>query len=63
MLPLNKILNSLIPKILLSKHASISILEVHMVDNFLISIKKIENFTFEKICTREKSKNKLNKIR
>ena len=44
MLPLNKILNSLIPKILLSKHASISILEVHMVDNFLISIKKNRKF-------------------
>ena len=56
-LPLNKILNSLILKILLSKNASISTLEVHMLDNFFISAsQKIENFAFEKICTREKIK-------
>ena len=35
-LPLNKILNSLILKILLSKNASISTLEVHILDNFFI---------------------------
>ena len=31
-----------------------------MVDNFFISItKKVENFTFEKICTREKIKKEI----
>ena len=61
-LPLNKILNSLILKILLSKNASISTLEVRMPDNFILtclnkfSVTKIENFASKKICTRGKIK-------
>ena len=35
-LPLNKIFNSLILKILLSKNTYLSTLEVHMLDNFFI---------------------------
>ena len=61
----NKILNSLILKILLSKHGSISTLEVHMLDNFFIlaCLKKFSVTKNRKFCIRENLHSRKNSLK